>query len=486
MKIKFIFLLIATLLNAFIQKQGESFGQDLTSKLDNIFSDKFFESTLISLDVYDLTDQKVLYQKNHKYLLHPASNMKILTSAAGLLFLGPDYEFETSLFYKGEISGEVLNGDLYIVGGFDPDFTTADMEDFVDAVDDLGIKEVTGNLYADVSRIDNLFWGRGWMWDDDPSTDAPHLSSLNINDNSIDVFVKPAEPGLKAEVYISPVTNYVELVNETITTEYTGENNYNVTRDWINRKNTIIVTGNVRLHEIFDQEDVPDEVNIIKPDLYFLTLFQEALLAEGISIRGKKENFWLPYDAVHLYSFKRPFENVITRLNKNSSNLSAEMTLYALAEKYFGKPASSQNGIKLISSLILLTGLNPENYKFVDGSGVSHYNLLSAELLLETLKYIYYNEPDLYDVLYDSFPVAGVDGTLETRMKGTYAEGNVHAKTGTISGVSALSGYLTADNGNMIAFSILIQNYVNNSATARDFLDRICEILAGYNQVAKE
>jgi D-alanyl-D-alanine carboxypeptidase/D-alanyl-D-alanine-endopeptidase (penicillin-binding protein 4) len=165
-------------------------------------------------------------------------------------------------------------------------------------------------------------------------------------------------------------------------------------------------------------------------------------------------------------------------LNKTSDNLSTEMTLRALAEKYFEKPVSVMNGIKMIDSLIILCGLNPKDYRLVDGSGVSHYNLVSAELLLSVLKHFYYNEKDLFESLYESFPNAGIDGSLAGRMKRTLAENNVHAKTGTLSGVSSLSGYVKNKKGNMIAFSILVQNYVGSSKQARDFIDKVCEIIA--------
>ncbi|OGU78958.1 MAG: D-alanyl-D-alanine carboxypeptidase/D-alanyl-D-alanine-endopeptidase, partial [Ignavibacteria bacterium RBG_16_35_7] len=168
-------------------------------------------------------------------------------------------------------------------------------------------------------------------------------------------------------------------------------------------------------------------------------------------------------------------------LNKTSDNLSTEMTLFALSERYFGRPASAKNGLKMIDSLIIVCGLNPKDYKLVDGSGVSHYNLVTAELLLSVLKHFYYSEPNLFESLYNSFPIAGFDGTLENRMEKTKAEKNVHAKTGTLSGVSSLSGYVKNKKGNMIAFSILVQNYNDNSKQARDFIDDVCEVLAESN-----
>ena len=169
---------------------------------------------------------------------------------------------------------------------------------------------------------------------------------------------------------------------------------------------------------------------------------------------------------------------MIVNLNKESDNLSAEMTLLALAEKYYGKPANAKNGINVIEKMIEEIGLNPEDYRLVDGSGVSHYNVVNAELLVTILKYFYTTKPELYEILYNSFPVAGVDGTLEHRMEKSLARNKVHAKTGTLTGVSTLSGYLTNKKNHTIAFSILMQNYVGSSKQAKDFQDEICKILS--------
>jgi len=472
-----IILIIFLLFSLIIFPQDKN---TIVEKLDKLLSSNFFESTPAAVDVYDLTGKQVVYQKNNKYLMHPASNMKILTSAAGLFFLGPDYYFETTLYYKGDIKDRVLNGDIYVVGGFDPDFSIYDLDYFVDAIDSLGIKEINGNLFADVSRMDTIYWGEGWMWDDDPSTDAPYLSSLNINMNSVDVFLLGTEVGKNAQVILNPYSDYFKVSNETITIPPDEDNFYFITRDWMNKSNIIIAMGKVNKQTRISGEEEPVSLNVFRPDLYFLTLFKETLERKGIKVNGSLNNFWLPYDAIYLRTFSRPFTEVIKRVNKVSSNLNAEMVLYAMAEKYYGKPATSKNGIKVINNLISMAGMNPEKYRLVDGSGLSHYNLVSAELILAVLKYMYYEEPELYQVLIESFPIAGVDGTLGRRMDESIAENKVRAKTGTISGVSALSGYITSKSGNLLAFSILMQNFVNNTSTARTFQDEICKILAEY------
>src|SRR4030067_129903 len=302
----------------------------ILERLDNLLSNNFFESTLAAVDVYDLSQKQVIYQKNNKYLMHPASNMKILTSAAGLFFLGPDYNFETTLYYKGDIKDGVLNGDIYVTGGFDPYFAIYDLDYFVNAIDSLGIKEINGNLFADVSRMDTMYWGEGWMWDDDPSTDVPYLSSLNINLNSVDIFLLGTNVGEKAQVILNPHSDYFKIINETVTIPPDEDNSYYITRDWMNKKNTIVAMGKVKKRTHISGEEEPVSLNVYRPDLYFLTLFKDVLERKQIKVKGNIDNFWLPYGAIHLRTFSRPFTEVIKRINKVSSNLNAEMVLYAM------------------------------------------------------------------------------------------------------------------------------------------------------------
>lgn len=452
---------------------GYSQNSSTVKKLKDLLKDKFFESTLVAVDIFDLTDNKKIFQHNHKMLLHPASNMKVITSAAGLLFLGPNYKFTTKLFHTGNIIDSTLFGDLYFVGGGDPDFKLNELELFADYFIKNGINKIDGNLYADISFKDSLFWGTGWMWDDDPSTDEPYLFPLIINKNTYSVKYYPGNLNETVNIELTPNSSYFNLINNSTTVDF-DSNSFKIERQWIDRTNNILIKG------VLPSSSKGGIVaqNVWNPHFYFLTLFKETLIEKGISINGKMDTLTLTENANLIFELKRPYSDVIKDINKISYNLGAEMTLYALAEKHFGKPATASNGIKMIDSMITFSGLKPNVYRLVDGSGVSHYNLVSAELLTGLLKYFYIKYPVLYKDLYDSFPIAGVDGSLRNRMKGTKAENNVRAKTGTLSGVSCLSGYVTAENGNMLAFSILIQNHVRNTQKALAIQNEICKILA--------
>ena len=469
-KIILLFFVLSTL----ILSQDK---QSLKSRLDSLLNDNYFKSTDIAIEAYDLTTEDSLYEHHSNLLMHPASNMKILTTSAGLLFLGPKYNFTTLLCYTGYIADSILFGDLYAVGGLDPDFTTKDLDSMVAKLKNLGVKEVFGNIYGDVSMCDSLFWGNGWMWDDDPSTDAPYMTALNINANAIHVNVNYINK--IPEVTLTPDTKYVKVKFTSFAGDTSNHKPIVIDRDWINRKNTILIKRDTNL-VLPDNYETSDEVNVWQPEYYFLTLLKESLIRHGIKFNGIKEIKNLPVNSTEACSHQREYDTVIVNLNKISYNLGAEMTLRAMGEKYYGKPASAKKGLKLIDSLLTLSGLNPKVYRLVDGSGVSHYNLVTAHLLLSVLKYMYFKHPDLYKILDYSFPIGGQDGTLDNRMVDTNALNNVHAKTGSLSGVSTLSGYLTAKNGHKIVFSIMEQNFVGKAKPARDYQDKICEILTDY------
>lgn len=448
----------------------------LRYSIDTLLANDFFSASIASVSVYDLSANEILYNRSEKLLLHPASNMKVLTSTAGLIFLGPDYTFKTKLAYTGELIDGTILGDLYIIGGMDPDFTSDDLDTLINSITVSGIKEISGDLIGDVSIMDSLFWGQGWMWDDDPSTDAPYMTALNINDNAVEVIVKPGKINKPADVLTNPVTSFFQIENNSNTTSVRADEDLSISRDWINRTNKIIVNGSIYT----GRREFSTNVNVYNPKHYFLSLLKEKLIEQGVKVSGGIKFDITPATAMIFQTTERRYDSVIVNLDKTSDNLSAEMTLRAMGCQVFGPPADANKGLLLIDSLIELSGMNPSSYRLVDGSGVSHYNLVSAELMVSVLKYVYFARPELYNILYNAFPIAGVDGTLRSRMKGTAAENNVHAKTGTLSGISTLSGYVQSADGDMLAFSILIQNHVRNTAKAIYFQNEICRLLAEF------
>jgi len=468
----FFFLIFLSLL---FSLSAQTKTNDFKNKIDSLLSSKFFSHTLAAVKIYNLSTSEILYQKNNLLLLRPASNLKLFTTAAALIFLGEDFKFNTKAFYTGQILNKKLYGELYIKGGFDPFFKVEDLDKIINNIKKLDINEITGNIYADVSSMDSLFWGKGWMWDDDPDPSAPYLISLNINENVVDVITEPQKIGSQSKVTFYPASNF--YTSEANVSTIKGDSTkIKVNRDWVNRRNNISVSG----YQYFNDKIDTSKVNIFHPELFFINLFKEKLSQYKIGFTGKLDTLSKPESAVLFSTIKRDLDSVIIKTNKESNNLGAEMLLYSLAQKYYGNPATAENGVKLIDSLITLIGDIPENYRIVDGSGVSHYNLISADLIIDLLKYIYTNKKDIFNLYYNSLPVAGVNGTLDKRMTVGNAFKNVHAKTGTLSGVSNISGYVNSVKGDTLAFTILMQNYVGKSKPARTIQDSLCTILSLY------
>ena len=201
---KIFLLLLLFLLTPSRSVFSQQDSSNLKIRLDSLLANNFFSKTQIAIDVFDLTNNCSVYSKNEKFLLRPASVQKILTTSSALKFIDPDYSFNTTMYHTGEVEESVCTGDVFIVGGFDPDFSQQDLEAMVSEIKEYGINEIKGNLYADVSSGDSLFWGEGWMWDDDPGAFAAYLSPLNINDNSIKIFCEPSEIGKQVQVKIIP------------------------------------------------------------------------------------------------------------------------------------------------------------------------------------------------------------------------------------------------------------------------------------------
>ncbi|MEJ5352288.1 MAG: D-alanyl-D-alanine carboxypeptidase/D-alanyl-D-alanine-endopeptidase [Melioribacteraceae bacterium] len=467
---KFLLLYLLVFTSA---EQNFLFAQsfNLSKSLDSLFADEFFTSTIAAVDIYDLTENKKLYSKNEKLLLRPASLQKILTTGTALLFLD-DYKFKTKIYYDGEIEDSVCKGNLFVLGGCDPLFSLNDLDSLTKEIKKFGIKKISGNLYGDISMTDSLFWGEGWMWDDDPYPFAAYISPLSINGNSFKVVYKPLNVGEPFQIEIIPRTNYFEIVNTSSTTSL-DTSDFIITRSRLNDKERILVTGNFSINSKQDTLSF----SVANPSKFFLKLFAEKLNENGISFSGNTEFKVIPDNAKEIFSFERDIDTVLIYTNKVSYNLGAELILRALAHNYFGKPATTKNGILLIDSLIALSGFNSQKFKIVDGSGLSFYNLVSAELITSILKYFYYEKENLFVKLYNTFPISGYDGTLKNRMLNSVVYRKVRAKTGTLSGVSNLAGYMFNHKNHLIAFSILMQNFVTAPNAARDFQDKICEII---------
>lgn len=375
------------------------------------------------ISVYDLTADSLLFGYNETKVLRPASTMKLLTAVSALSVLGGTHEYRTKAYYTGSISADsTLKGDVYVVGDMDPTLTYSDVCEIVKLLTEQGVKNFRGNIYADISMKDSVLYGKGWCWDDVPSKYEPFLPALGFNRGQ----------------------------NAPASTKYSSNPNF---RPW--------------LHFVKTMGDVLKEKGIIALGENGDTLTAIPYGTKVLPAKVRNHCF---------YSKNTTIEQVLQRMMKNSDNLYAESMFWQLASFNSVKWCSDKNGIRQIVNTLHKAGASSNDVSVVDGSGVSLYNYHTANTQVAMLRYAYHNE-NIFKYLYPSLPVAGKDGTLSDRMKTGNSQYNVHAKTGTLNGVSSLCGYVTASNGHMLAFSIIMNGVLKN-ATGHKFQDSICTILA--------
>lgn len=370
-------------------------------------ADRSYYNTAIS--VYDLTGDSLVFAYNQQKMMRPASTQKLLTAISALDVLGAAHNYRTAVYADGTISPnekgvQTLNGDLYVIGDFDPKLTVSHLKEIAKAVKAAGIGQISGKIYADLSMKDTLALGNGWCWDDE----QPYLTPLSLSGK--------------------------------------------------------------------DYECTPEKIHRHNPSRNFLQALSRQLEAEKISVNGIGTATYRPTGKSTLIcTIVHSVEDVLMQMMKDSDNLYAESMFFQLGAEG-KKGASWKDCAQVVESVIEKTGFPTAYVKVADGCGLSLYDYVTASLHVALLRYAYQHE-EIFTPLWKTLPIAGIDGTLEKRMTSGAARNNVRAKTGTVTGVSALTGYVRASNGNLLAFSI-INNGNRTASEARAYQDRVCEVLA--------
>jgi D-alanyl-D-alanine carboxypeptidase/D-alanyl-D-alanine-endopeptidase (penicillin-binding protein 4) len=448
----------------------------LAAALDSVFADTALAHAHWGVEVRSPRTGKVLYRRNAERMFVPASNTKIVTGAAALEALGPEYRYRTALEAAGPVERGELRGDLVVRGSGDPTFSTAFHPDvravfraWADSLRARGITRVAGRVVGNDDVFDDIPLGRGWAWDDLEAYYAAEISGLELNQGVIGVRVAPgARPGDPARVTLAPPTAYVPVENRALTSA-AGEARVSVSR--APSGPGIVVSGTLPA----DTAGVEESIAVRDNTLYFATVLRETLREAGIRVDGPAVDAdALPGGAPALATTplfvhaSPPLREILPAFLKPSQNQLGEILLKTLGRELRGE-GSARAGIAVTDSLVRAWGLEARLLRQADGSGLSRYNLVAPDLLIGILARM--AESPHREVWLAALPVGGVDGTLRNRFKGTPLEGRVRAKTGTLSGVRSLSGYLPNAAGETVLFSILVNHHVRSAADADRVID---------------
>ena len=465
---------------------------------DTIEADRY-SGALWGIEVTNLRTGRRLFQHNPGHLFTPASNTKLLTAAAALRRLGPEYRYETQLYVDGPVRNGVLRGNLIVRGSGDPtvggytqrDDPTAVFRDWADSLQAAGITRIEGDIIGDDDPFSDVPLGEGWSWNDVPYSYAAEMNGLVFNTNAIDLQVRGGRrPGAPGRITWSPFeTDFVRVRNFTRTVPRDSASDEEYDRPF--GKNTFTVRS--RLHPSEIQEET---LTITEPTRYFTHILRSVLLREDISVAGRGVDVdRMPIDPNYEADSVRqvgtyrspPLSQIVRTMNHESQNLYAEQLLRTLA--VVNPPDTSDEeltvGSSALGALAAKTelaeiGVDTSRVQLVDGSGLSRKNYLTPRAMTRLLQYMRVDaEPSLRSSFFDSLPTGGKEGTLEYRyLYGAPAQGNVRAKTGTLSGVSALSGYVTTAQGTPLSFVVFCNHHMAEADAVRAAQDAIVNALA--------
>jgi D-alanyl-D-alanine carboxypeptidase/D-alanyl-D-alanine-endopeptidase (penicillin-binding protein 4) len=456
---------------------------ELQRKIDALLQDSLLSQTRTGIKIVSLDNNDVLYSRDSQILFHPASNMKLLTTATALKELGVDFLFETRLLADSAVLHDsLISGNIYLKGYGNPDLLSEDLRNMVLTLREKGIRRITGDLICDESYFDDLYWGSGWMWDDASAWYWAPITPLTVNDNCVIVTVKPGKKlGDSLIVEMDPPTRYMKIINQGITVDSTDTlllDKFKVEREWKHPSNTIYIEGG---YSINDPAEIIT-IDVVDGSLYTGTLFTEIMEEQGIEFAGHIVKGIVPDSAIILVDYpSKPLSLVVYNTNKISDNLSAELILKTIGAEIKGPPGTASGGISIIYRTLDTLGVDSTTYNLADGSGVSRYNLITPDLLIALLKGMD-RDFRIQAEFKASLPIAAMDGTLEDRMGNSAAAGKLRAKTGSLSGVSALSGYTVTADGEKIAFSIIMEHFVTRTSGIRKIQDSIGELISSFSR----
>lgn len=402
----------------------------------------------------------------------PASLSKLVTLAAVLHDLHPAYKFKTSLLSDAKIEGGVLKGNLYLKGGGDPSFVSENMWVLVNEFVRSGVTVVEGDVVVDDTRFDQVRWGEDRQEVRvDRAYDAP-LGAMSMNWNSVTVYIRPGDKaGDKLKVHVDIASPYIKVKNEGRTVA--AGRGRNVTVERRSEKgfegDVIVVSGSMAA----DQPEYVVYKNITRPEMWSGYNLVEFLKQRGITVKGKVLHGVTPANAaVFATSESKPLALIAADMSKWSNNYVAEMLVKNLAaEADQTKPATTPAGLERVMKYLESAGIKTSDLAFVNAAGFTRRNRMTPLQIGQLLEHVR-SDFTIYPEFLAALPIAGIDGTLRSRMKNPPAERWVRAKTGLLNGVVGLAGFAGRANGEVLAF-VFIFNGNGREDRARALFDQM-------------
>ncbi|MBF0564162.1 MAG: D-alanyl-D-alanine carboxypeptidase/D-alanyl-D-alanine-endopeptidase [Nitrospirae bacterium] len=460
----------------------DNFRRDIDAEL----KDPSLYRSRTGIKIVSLKTGDVFYSRDSHLLFHPASTLKLFTTSAALAQLGPGFRFRTVLYavHTGS-GGSSVSGSVYLKGYADPVLATGDLRALARDLKDSGVRAIKGDVVCDDTYLDDLPRGRGWMWDDASSCSYAEINALTVNGNCVTIGAKAGKRAADAvSLSVEPRTSYVELVNEGTTVSSVSSNgggrdfihDFSVVRKWREGSNRIVATGWL----MADSDERTFHVEVAEPSLYACTIFKEALDSEGVKISGTIRRGQVPAGAKEVAAHvSPPLTEIVKAVNKRSVNLFAELILKAIGAQGDGVPGTAQKGIKRVKEFLAGLEVDVDNLEMVDGSGLSSYNLVSPDIFIELLGAVY-AQPKIRDAFMASLSIAGTDGTMRDRL--TDSSGKVKAKTGFFSGTCTVSGYAVTVDGEPVAFSIMMENFLGPPDGVKAVQDRVISRILSFKR----
>ncbi len=431
--------------------------QDLSQKIDKILNAKCLNQKKTAVHVVRVSDGASIYQRRINTPLLPASTQKIVTTAAALHYLSPEYRFKTELRRDGKQEGKVLQGNLILRGYGNPKLYTAGLWEIARRVYDGGIREINGDLIADVHFFDDYKRAPSWQKKRSQRPYDANIGALSLNYNTLTVRLHPQAVGEKVKAWISPMPAHIRLVNSSKTVAKGKKQGV-----WASRADKPSADGKL---EIYIKGNMPKNageqtlvMNVENPVRYTLASFRALLEEMGIKIRGKNRISHEKVIGNWMYTHLSPPLSVLLKeLNTYSNNFMAEQIVKTIAATREKLPATHVDAMVLIEDFLKEAGIDTRSLVLTDGSGLSRQDRFTVKAMTDLMGYMA-GRFDIGPDFFTALRVMGARGAPSKRLRKSPAKGQIRGKTGTLSGVSTLVGYVAAENGELYSYAFFLNS----------------------------